>query len=145
MNIPLNIPWIDKRELDKYARSLNGYLRELEIAGKNFCITDPSATCLDQKAKIQSGPLINSIRQNLKRIEEYKKFPMKIQKYITWKERYIAQILCNINTIQQITSGWLRNNGLRFRKWAELFVLIKGIADSWQPLLDIFADTSASC
>lgn len=70
---------------------------------------------------------------------------MKIQKYITWKERYIAQILCNINTIQQITGGWLRDNGVRFRKWAELFVLIKAIADGWQPLLDIFADTSATC
>jgi hypothetical protein len=70
---------------------------------------------------------------------------MKIQKYITWKERYIAQILCNIETIQKITGGWLRDNGIRFRKWAELFVLIKSIAESWQPLLDIFNDASVSC
>ena len=70
---------------------------------------------------------------------------MKIQKYITWKERYIAQILCNINTIQQITGGWLRDNGIRFRKWAELFVLIKAIAEGWDPLLQIFFDTSKNC
>jgi len=70
---------------------------------------------------------------------------MKIQKYLTWKERYIAQILCNIQTIQKITGGWLRDNGIRFRKWAELFVLIKSIAESWQPLLNIFNDASISC
>ncbi|MBC7503535.1 VCBS repeat-containing protein [Candidatus Gracilibacteria bacterium] len=145
VNIPLNIPWFDKRELDRYARSLDGYLRDLESASRNLCISDPSAACLDRKAKLQSGGFITSIRENLKRIEEYKRFPMKIQKYITWKERYIVQILCNINSIQQITGGWLRDNGVRFRKWAELFVLIKAIADGWQPLLDIFADTSATC
>ncbi len=145
MNVPFNIPWIEKRELDKYARTLDGYLKEANDAQKNWCLNDPSPACLDQKAKFQSGLFINSIRENLKRIEEYKRFPMKIQKYITWKERYIAQILCNIDTIQQITGGWLRDNGVRFRKWAELFVLIKAIADSWQPLLDIFVDTSASC
>jgi len=82
---------------------------------------------------------------NLKRVEEYRKFPTTIMKYITWKERYIAQVLCNINVIQQITGGWIRDNGIRFRKWAELYVLIRAIADGWQPILDIFADTSKNC
>lgn len=111
----------------------------------SWCVSNPTKECLDQKAKIQNGALVNSINQNLQRIEEYKRFPIKLQKYITWKERYITQILCNIDTIQQITTGWLRDNGIRFRKWAELFVLIKAIADSWQPILDIFNNMSTSC
>ncbi len=145
VKIPFNIPWINARELEKYGRALDGYLKEIDSAAKNLCISDPSAACLDKKAKLQSWPFIASIRENLKRIEEYKRFPMKIQKYLTWKERYIAQILCNIQTIQKITGGWLRDNGIRFRKWAELFVLIKSIAESWQPLLNIFNDASISC
>lgn len=145
VNIPFNIPWLKMSELDKYGKALDGYLKEIDKAMKNMCISDTSPACLDKKLKIQSGPFINSIRENLKRIEEYKRFPMKVIKYLTWKERYISQILCNINTIQQITGGWLRDNGIRFRKWAELFVLIKSIADGWQPLLDIFLDTSVSC
>lgn len=75
----------------------------MDNAMKNFCINDPSPSCLDRKAKFQNGAFMSSIGQNLKRIEEYKKLPLKIQKYITWKERYIAQILCNINTVQQVT------------------------------------------
>jgi hypothetical protein len=101
--------------------------------------------CADKKAKFQAGAFVSSIRENLRIIEEYKRFPMKIQKYLTWKERYIAQVLCNMNAIQQITGGWLRDNGMRFRKWAELFALIKAIAASWQPMLDIFADANKSC
>ena len=145
VNIPLNIPWFDKTELAKYQRSLDGYKKEIDTTLKNFCINDPSPACLDKKAKFQNGAFVSSISQNLKRIEEYKAFPLKIQKYITWKERYIAQILCNITSIQQITGGWLRDNGVRFRKWAELYVLIKAIAQSWQPMLDIFADANKSC
>ena len=103
INIPLNIPWISMTELNKYYRAYDGYIKEFDRALKNLCITDTSLACADKKLKIQSGPFINSIRQNLKRIEEYKRFPTKILKYLTWKERYVAQILCNINTIQQIT------------------------------------------
>jgi FG-GAP-like repeat len=145
VNIPLNIPWPDMWEIDKYLLKLKGYEAEGKNTLKNFCINDPSPECLDRRAKFQNGAFMSSIGQNLKRIEEYKKLPLKIQKYITWKERYIAQILCNINTVQQVTGWWLRDNGIRFRKWAELFVLIKAIAESWQPMLDIFADTNASC
>ncbi len=144
--IPLNIPWIDKRELDKYERSLKGYKDTVTNAGNKLCLTsDTPAQCAAKKASLSSGPFINSIIENLKRIEDYKRFPMKIQKYITWKERYIAQILCNINIIQEITGWWLRDNGVRFRKWAELFVLIKAIAEGWQPIIDIFRQKDESC
>lgn len=52
--IPLNIPWIDIRELEKYKRTLDGYLEEIKRTGNNLCITDPSRVCLDKKAKLNS-------------------------------------------------------------------------------------------
>ncbi len=120
-------------------------MTEIDRTMANLCINDPSAACADKKAKFQAGGFVSSIRENLRIIEEYKRFPMKIQKYLTWKERYIAQVLCNVDTVQQITGGWLRDNGMRFRKWAELFALIKAVAAGWQPMLDIFADANKSC
>ncbi len=39
----------------------------------------------------------------------------------------------------------MKDNGIRFRKWAELFVLIKAIAESWQPLMDILTGTTKDC
>jgi hypothetical protein len=89
--------------------------------------------------------LLASINENLKRIEEYKNFPVKLQKYITWKQRYLAQILCYIETVQEMTTGWLKDNSIRFRKWAELWVLIRAIADGWQPLLDTLSQKDAQC
>ena len=143
--IPINVPWILPQELDRYARSLDAYKEEFNATLKDFCANDQTQACLEKKAKLQSSGFINSLNQNLKIIEQYKNFPAKLQKYVTWKQKYMTEILCNIDSIQQLTSGWLKDNGVRFRKWAELYVLIKSIADSWQPLLDIFATTNAQC
>jgi hypothetical protein len=123
--IPINVPWILPQELDRYARSLDAYKKEFDQTMQDFCANDPSKECAEKKAKLQSSGFTNSLNQNLKRIEEYKNFPTKLQKYVTWKQRYMSQILCNIETIQQVTNGWLKENGVRFRKWAELYVLIK--------------------
>ena len=88
---------------------------------------------------------MSSLEQNLRRLDDWKNFPIKLQKYVTWKQRYVSQLLCYVDTIQQFSGGWIKSNGVRFRKWAELVVLIRAIADGWQPLIDIFANTNAQC
>ncbi len=143
--IPINVPWILPSELDKYARALEWYEKEVNRALGNLCVNKTVTECANAKASLNSSGLVSSINQNLKRIREYKEFPNKLQKYVTWKQRYMSQILCNVNTIAQLAGWWLKDNGIRFRKWVELYVLIKAIADSWQPILDIFYDTSAQC
>jgi hypothetical protein len=143
--VPIDVPWILPSELDKYARSLDAYSQEVKYMLDSFCVNDPSTDCLTRKAQIQSSGLIGSINENLKRIEEYKNFPIKLQKYITWKQRYLGQILCYITTIQQMTTGWLKDNSIRFKKWAELIVLMRTIAETWQAILDIINEKDAQC
>jgi hypothetical protein len=46
--------------------------------------------------------LVNSLRQNLEVIKEYKEIPEKINKLINKKEDYLEQILCNIEVISSI-------------------------------------------
>ena len=41
--------------------------------------------------------------------------------------------------------GWYRDNGVRFKKWAEFYVLIRTIAETWQPFLDLWRDKDRSC
>lgn len=123
--VPINIPWILPQELDRYTRALDAYSREWNDTLRDFCASDPTPECLAKKATLESSPFTTSLRQNLKTLEEYKNFPQKLQKYITWRQRYLAQILCNIETLNQISGGWLKDNGPRFRRWVELWVLIK--------------------
>ncbi len=143
--IPVNVPWIAPNELDRYARALQSYKAEIEAKKAVWCNGAFDLSCLDSKTSTQMGGLTSSIEQNLARIEEYKRFPQKLQKYITWKQRYITQLICNVNMIEQVTVGWMRDNGLRFRKWAEFYVLLKTVVTTWQPMIDIFKNAEAQC
>lgn len=120
-------------------------MEEVEDALENWCTKGDSEKCLKQKAELNSSGFFSSLQANRARIEEYRKFPEKLKKYLNWKQKYLYQLTCNIEAIQKMTIGWVKKNGIRFQKWAELFVLIKAIAETWQPVLDIFADTSAQC
>ena len=143
--VNINVPWIRPSELDQYERQLNSYEQEFSRALKNWCVTGESKECLLAKAKLEKSGFMSSIQANIKRIQEYRKFPEKLQKYVNWKEKLMYDLLCNIQAVEKMTFGWIKDNGIRFQKWAELYVLIKAIAQSWQPLLDIFAETSAQC
>lgn len=57
----------------------------------------------------------------------------------------MAQILCNIDVLERMIGGWYRDNGIRFKKWAEFYVLIRTIVETWQPFLDLWRDKDRSC
>lgn len=92
-----------------------------------------------------SGPFRQSIEANLKAIDAYKRLPQEIQKYLTWKEKYAYEILCNIEQLEKITGGYIADNGIRFQKWVEMYVLLKAILQSWQVFVDLFKGYEAEC
>lgn len=78
-------------------------------------------------------------------IEEYKKFPEKLAKYLTWKERYAKQILCNITAIQNVLDGFITKNALRYKAWVEFAALLKNILKGWQLIPELFYRHEAEC
>jgi hypothetical protein len=48
------------------------------------------------------GNLINSINKNIAILETYRDIPQKINELINVKEKYLEQILCNINSISAL-------------------------------------------
>ncbi len=99
----------------------------------------------DQKLILESQGLISSIESNIRTIQDYKRFPEKLSKYLTWKERYASWALCNVESLEKMMGGWISNNGKRFRAWVELTILIKAILKSWQIIPDLFTQYSAEC
>lgn len=88
---------------------------------------------------------MGSINQNIRTVEDYKKFPEKLSKYLTWKERYASQLLCNITAIQNMLDGFITKNAIRFKAWIEFFELIKNILKGWQLIPDLFYANEAEC
>lgn len=99
----------------------------------------------DKKVMVQAESLIGTLQENITVVEDYKRFPERLQKYLTWKERYASQLLCNVESIEFMMGGWIADNGKRFRTWVELYILIKAILKSWQLIVDLFYGYEAQC
>ncbi len=145
VSLPIDIPWANRADIDKYAQTLENYSQELDRMMSSWCVGKSTKECADEKIALNSWWFMSSLQKNIRIINDYKKFPEKLQKYVTWKQRYMSELLCNVETVRQVLGGWIKDNGVRFKKWAELFVLLKAIAESWQPILDVFSDTSKQC
>lgn len=100
--VPINVPWILPQELDRYARTLDQYSNELDRTAKQWCVGKTPAECADIHANANVSALRSSIQKNLAMIETYKHFPDKLQKYLTWKQRYISEIMCNVTAFEQM-------------------------------------------
>jgi hypothetical protein len=146
--VNINIPWIDKETINKtlasWWKALEQWKEEITRAKKDWS-SIPENSELKTNLFLDADNLINSLEKNIEVIEEYKKLPEKLNKWFNVKERYLEQIMCNVDTISKITWWWINENGKRFKAWVELYILIKAILKSWQLLVDIFIDYEAEC
>ncbi len=145
--VDMTLPWISQTELNKTIKSRKATLKqwedEVQRAKRNWTSTGWLSANAD--AFIEYDNLIWSLRNNLEVIQEYKRLPEKINWLIEGKQKYLEQILCNIETLSNILWGRIWKNGERFKTWVELYILIKAILKSWQLIVDIFVDFEAEC
>jgi len=148
--INVDLPRIWPEEIDKWIVNakwkLSQYNKTIDETAKSWTgfANDPKAA-VSFKALLDAKKLVKSVEKNIKILEEYKKFPTKFRKYITWKEMYMTQILCNLEIINKVTGWRIKDNGKRFKTWVQLIVLIKAILKSWQLIIDIFKDYNQNC
>ena len=172
--IEVNIPWITPTQIDAtradWENTLDEWKAEVERAKESWTgwrscdyidpnEEDPSeiqfqreqkAECEDindfnQKVFVDANNLISSLERNIAILDDYKRFPEKLNQLITIKQTRLEQILCNVDAISGMLSWWISFNWERFKAWVELYVLIKAILKSWQLVIDVFIDYEAEC
>lgn len=57
---------------------------------KSWCDGKADPNCITGKASADLRAFQASLQRNLKVLESYRRFPEKIQKYVTWRQRYTA-------------------------------------------------------
>jgi len=139
--VNINIPEIDPEYyhtiISQWKLVLQSYPEQIEEAVKSWKYSPESIVSAREFAK--------NLEINIGILETYKDIPWAISKLFNKKQEYLEQIMCNIETIENITWGWLWFNWKRFKAWVELYILIKAILKSWQVLVDIFQDYDESC
>jgi hypothetical protein len=160
--VSINIPRVDQTTLDKalieWRITRDNWKNEIDTAKEswslwalcNQAVESERKQCqedndIKSKVILNADALITSLDRNIEVLEDYKNFPEKLNKLITKKEERLDQILCNIESISQITWWRIEKNGKRFKAWVELYILIKAVLKSWQLLIDVFIDYEASC
>jgi len=156
--VNISIPFIDSVELNKFISKWKNtkkqWIAERDDKQNSWSLwkTCPAwdQACIDDKQNkldiiAWTNKLINSLEKNIGILNWYKKFPKELNRLITKKQSYLEQVLCQVESISQMTTGWITKNWKRFKTWVELYVLIKAILKSWQLLIDVFVDYSAEC
>lgn len=141
-------PDIGEEELNKWLVSAKAtqaqWKREIEDKKKAYAALGTKEG-VDTSIIVRAEELSNGIGENIRTVEEYKKFPDKLAKYLTWKERYASQLLCNVTAIQNMLDVFIGNNALRFKAWVEFGELIKNILKGWQLIPNLFYKYNAEC
>ena len=131
--INFEIPWVGKQEAQAWLVRNQAVLD----AWKNLPTNAVNS--------VNTGPLISSIQTNIEIVRSYMDLPEKLQNLFYIKEKILYGIIQNIQAVQNLMGGWLYNNGLRFKAWVEVYILVTKLWDLWQVLVDVFNDYEAEC
>lgn len=69
----------------------------------------------DISGLVDASAVISSIESNIATVQSYMTLPEKLQEYLHWKEKYLYEILANVQAVQDLLGGWMYDNGLRFK------------------------------
>lgn len=162
--VPIKVPYVTEDIIDdavaSFEYSIAQYEEEIDRFKSEIAIwrvlcekeenEDKKSECLAkfdiaETFIIDIQELITALERNIEILESYRDIPRDLWEILRFRNKYYEQIIQNVETVSAVTWWFIKRNGIRFKAWVELFILIKAVLKSWQLLLDLFADYDASC
>ena len=168
--IDIKIPWMNPQELDSVIRELETWLEENEkeidrvvdaidriiekcktgvgleesdaLFGQDLRVCNKA---IGLTLPIDLRNLIQSVKDNLKALKEYRDFPRQLAKYKSQLAYYFVDALRYVNSLIDVLGGWLARNQAIADKYVLLWYTIKEIIASWESITLIFEDFQKSC
>jgi hypothetical protein len=103
--VVVDIPMISDEDIDKAIFDFNKTKAQWtkEIGDKKAEWSKvASKDGVNEKVFVEAEATVASIEAWARFLEDAKRFPDKLYRYLTWKERYAEQILCNVESIEQM-------------------------------------------
>jgi len=92
-----------------------------------------------------TSALIQSIRQNIKVLDQYKSFPLQLYEWIHVMDRYLTEITSVFSDFLGSIMYWMKTNADRFSKYVDAIILIIGVMKTRQVLIDFSVNRSKKC
>lgn len=95
--------------------------------------------------KTNTDKLMSSIQDNIKVLEQYKKFPGQLYERVHVTDRYIWEIGSITSEFVGGLTTWLDTNANRFSQYVDAITLIIGAIKTWQAIIDFSLNRSEKC
>ncbi|MBP6910638.1 hypothetical protein KBC03_03480 [Patescibacteria group bacterium] len=163
-NINIQIPFISQEDLVKYKAYLDDRLKRNEkilqewtmvaqdAAGKCDTYTSASdrSACKEKLAayanvSLKAGQVIKALKGNINTLEEYRKFPLELNKRLSVSQRYLTEVSDTVATFFGSLNHWLQLNSRRFEQYVDAIILVISAVKTWQVLIDFSVNRKTKC
>ncbi|USN55750.1 MAG: hypothetical protein H6765_04065 [Candidatus Peribacteria bacterium] len=140
--LSIEIPFIYQEDSARYDYYLESWLDRNEKILAGWKAIDPP---VDSNAIAEMEQAVANVKVNLQVLREYKDLPSKIATMIHTYDQYLVEVYNFMDDFVTEITGWLQLNAQRFSQWVDFIILIIGIVETWQLLIDFSVDRNTKC
>jgi len=163
-NINVQVPFIAQEDITKYKAYLNDRTTRNEkvIQDRNMAAQDLEGRCdsytnafeksaCQQKLEsyldvsVKSAQVARALKQNINTLEQYRKFPIELNKWLGVSQRYLTEVADTVSTFTYSITNWLQLNARRFEQYVDAIILLISAVKTWQVIIDFSVNRKTKC
>lgn len=93
----------------------------------------------------QTELLQTKIRENIKILDQYKRFPLQLYQWVHVVDRYLSELTTTIDNFLWYITLWLNTNATRFEQYVDAIITISTALQTRQAILNLSTDWQKKC
>lgn len=93
----------------------------------------------------KSAQVMRALKQNMVALEQYRKFPIELNKWLSVSQRYLSEVADTVSTFTNGITNWLQINARRFEQYVDAIILLISAVKTWQVLIDFSVNWKTKC
>lgn len=89
--------------------------------------------------------LITNVKENIKVLDQYKRFPLQLYQRVHLTDRYIAETVATVDSFLGYISTWLNTNASRFEQYVDAILTMSSALETWQAIIDLSVNRQKKC
>ncbi len=148
--VTINIPIINKQQIEKYEKQAKQLVENLESQAENIkefwtCDESSEEKTICESLFIRLDKLIANLKKLLDTLEAYKDLPKTLAKLRFALSKYALQIVCYLDAVMELTGGYINRQGKIIQSWLRAIREIIDQFKGWKAILDLVLDYQVSC
>jgi len=88
---------------------------------------------------------VTRVRENILVLQQYKKFPLELAKWLNITDRYLSEVAGIIQTFLGTIAQWMMKNSRRFSLWVDAIVILILTIKTRQVIIDVSVNRQKQC